>query len=64
MLMSKPTVKLSGEDGNIFSIMARVARALKAAGQPDNAKKMQTEVMQSGSYDEALQVVMKYVEVE
>lgn len=64
MKNEKPKVKLVGEDGNIFSILGRASKALKRAGMEDQAKKMQEEVYASGSYDQALQIVMKYVEVE
>lgn len=60
----KPTCKLVGEDGNIFSILGRVSRALKENGKTDEAKEVSERVMLSGSYDEALQIMMEYVEVE
>lgn len=54
-------VKLVGEDGNIFFIMGRVGNALKRAGHDSAVKRFYEEVTTSGSYDDALQVVMKYV---
>lgn len=60
----KPTCKLVGEDGNIFSILGRVSRSLKEKGKADEAKEVSERVMLSGSYDEALQIMMEYVEVE
>ena len=60
----KPTVQLSGEDGNIFSIVGRCRRALKRAKQSDLADEMSQRVRAAGSYDEALQVVMEYVDAE
>ncbi len=62
--MSKPTVKLSGEDGNIFSIVGRCRRALNRAGQSALADEMSEKVKAAGSYDEALQIVMGYVDAE
>ena len=56
-------VQLSGEDGNTLSIMGRVSRALKKDGHEDLAKEMQDRVFSCGSYDEALQIFMEYVEV-
>jgi hypothetical protein len=35
----KPTCKLVGEDGNIFSILGRVSRTLKENGKPNKLKK-------------------------
>lgn len=60
---SKPKVKLIGEDGNAFSIIARVSRALKQNGQYESAKDFTTKAM-SGSYDELLCLVDEYCEIE
>jgi len=58
------TVKLVGEDGNVFNIIGKVIRELNLAGFTDEAKQFQEEVFKCGSYDEVLQLVCKYVEVE
>jgi len=60
----KPSVKLIGEDGNIFSILGRVSRTLKEDGKEEQAKEVSERVMASSSYGEALQIIMEYVEVE
>lgn len=60
----KPTCKLVGEDGNIFWLLGRVSRALKENGKANEAKEVSERVLVSGSYDEALQIMMEYVEVE
>lgn len=62
--MDKPVVKLVGENGNIFNIMGIVIRELKRNGMTEEAKKYQEEVMACHSYDEALSVAFKYVDVE
>lgn len=59
----KPTVKLIGEDGNAFSIMAKVARALRRTGHPELAERYLDEA-KSGDYDNLLAVTMEYVDVE
>ncbi len=59
----KPKVKLVGEDGNAFSILGRVRKALKRAGLHEEAEQYMKEAT-SGDYDTLLQVTMKYVEVE
>lgn len=64
MAKTEVTVVLVGEDGNIFSIMGRVMKALQKAGHSDLAKEYQGRVFGCGSYDEALQITMEYVEVE
>ncbi len=61
---SKPRCKLIGEDGNIFFILGRVRETLKANGQADQATEVSERVMACGSYDEALKIIMEYVEVE
>ncbi len=61
---SKPKCKLIGEDGNIFFILGRVRQTLKADGQNDKVQEVSDRVMASGSYDEALSIIMEYVDVE
>jgi len=64
---SKPKrtrVKLIGKDGNIFNLVGLVREALRKdrAGH-DVIEKFTEEIKQSKSYDDALQVIMKYVDV-
>lgn len=62
--MAKPTVYLLGTDGNAFSIMGAVIKALREAGADDAiVKGYQAEAM-DGDYDHLLRVTMKYVNVE
>jgi len=57
-------VRLSGKDGNVFAIMGRVRQALVQAGATDDdVKSFMSEMMGAGSYDEALQTVMRWVNV-
>ena len=57
-------VELSGEDGNIFSIMGKIQRAMRKNKVPNEEQKaFFNEVTSSDSYDQALQVCMKYVSV-
>ena len=63
METKKPKCKLSGEDGNVFTIIGRVSRALKDAGQADKAKEFQTAAMSAPSYDAVLLLCNKYVDV-
>lgn len=62
-VVKKPKVKLSGMDGNVFGLIGTCSKALKKAGQPENAKKMSEECFKAGSYNEALQIMMKYCDV-
>ncbi len=59
----KPKCKLIGTDGSVFALLGKASRALKDAGLKEQATKMANEVMAAGSYDEALQIMMRYVEV-
>lgn len=59
----KPVVNLIGQDGNIFNLMGIASKALKKNGMAEQAKNMCSEIMASGSYDEALAILMDYVEV-
>jgi hypothetical protein len=56
-------VQLSGEDGNVFSIIGRVTRAMKKAGLRDEADEFASQAMSSSSYDEVLRPCMDTVSV-
>ncbi len=62
--IDKPTVKLSGRDGNAFAIMGKVQRALKDVGCPKAVIDAYLAESMSGDYDNLLQTAMKYAEVE
>lgn len=60
---TKPSVTLIGEDGNVFNLIGICSKALKNVGQYEEAKKMTSECFSAESYDEALQIMMKYCDV-
>ena len=61
----KPKCRLIGEDGNIFNLMGIVSRTLKEAGEPEKADEMiQRITKEAKNYDEALAMLMEYVDVE
>jgi N-formylglutamate amidohydrolase len=61
----KPKCRLIGEDGNIFNLMGIATRTLKKAGQSEKAKEMTRRITtEAKSYDEALAILMEYVDVE
>jgi hypothetical protein len=62
--MDKPKCKLIGEDGNIFNLMGIASRTLRRAGLKKQAEEMVDRITKSKSYDEALVIIMEYVEVE
>jgi hypothetical protein len=57
-------VQLSGQDGNVFAIMGRVIRALRKDGATQSdIDEFVSEVTRAGTYDEALLIVMQWVNV-
>lgn len=59
----KPRCKLVGENGNIFNLMGIASRALIAEGMDKESDAMLDEINKNAkSYDEALQIIMKYVD--
>ena len=57
-MKTRPTVRLVGEDGNIYAIIGRVSSALRRAGYSHlEINKFREEVMSSHDYDEALRTV-------
>jgi hypothetical protein len=63
-MAEKPVVKLVGTDGNIFALVGKASAALKKAGMSEDAKKMEDEVFNSGSYFQALGIIQRYVDAE
>jgi hypothetical protein len=57
------TVSLSGEDGNAFSILGRVRKAMRRAELPDAEIEAFLDEAGSGDYDHLLQTVMQWVDV-
>lgn len=56
-------VQLVGQDGNVFAIIGRVSGALKRAKLHDAARDYCRECMAAHSYDQVLQITIRYVEV-
>ena len=61
---AKPTVKLTGRDGNAFSIMGRVKKVLMQTGADKEYIDQYLNEATSGDYDHLLVVSMEYVDVE
>lgn len=61
-LFPEVTVQLTGEDGNAFAILGRVARALQDAGFDEAADEFQAEAM-TKDYDHLLFTAMRFVDV-
>ena len=62
--LTKPTVKLVGEDGNAFSIMGRVKKALMRAGADKEYADKYLKEATVADYSYLLTVSMEYVNVE
>jgi len=61
--MTKPTIRLIGEDGNAFAILARARKALTKAGREDEFDEFMAEAT-SKDYKHLLRVAMEWFEVE
>lgn len=55
-------VRLSGEDGNAHSIMARVCRALRKAGYGQETLDAYTKQAMAGDYNNLLRVTLEYAD--
>lgn len=62
-MSKKPKCRLTGTDGNVFVLAGRVGSVLKKARQVDKAKEFYEKLPKCGSYDEALRLMMDYVDV-
>jgi hypothetical protein len=59
----KPIVKLSGIDGNVFSIIGTMTRCMKAQGLYKEAQEFSRKAMNCGSYDAVLQLCFEYADI-
>jgi hypothetical protein len=57
-------VKLVGEDGNAYAILARVRKAMREAGLPNPTITEFIEQATKADYDQLLWTVMEWVEIE
>ena len=60
----KPVAKVIGKDGNVFNLIGICMKALKRAGQPEKAKEMQEKIFAAGSYEEALNIMGEYCDLQ
>lgn len=61
--MEKPTVTLSGRDGNAFAILGACSKAARKAGWPKEQSDAVLKDMTSGDYDHLLMVAMREFDV-
>lgn len=57
--MTKPDCPIIGADGNIYNLVGIASNTLRHNGV--DPKEMQNKVFNSNSYEEALGVIMEYV---
>ena len=60
---NKPDCPLIGQDGNIFNLVGIASRTLKRNGLSEEASEMTSKVFKSGSYEEALGIIVEYVNI-
>ncbi len=60
--LTSGVVQLSGQDGNAFTILARVCVAIEHSNHPELQDAFLDEAT-SGDYDHLLRTCMRYVEV-
>lgn len=60
----RPSLKLLGHDGNIFSIMGDARKLLIRNGQRKEAEEMCGRVSKASDYYNALEIISEYVETE
>lgn len=58
----RPKCPIIGADGNIFNVMGAASKTLKCSGMSEESKEMCSRVTSSGSYEEALGIIMEYVD--
>ena len=63
VLYPQVKVRLVGEDGNAFAIMARVTRAMKKAGLSQEVCDEYMAEAMSGDYDNLLYITTRWVEM-
>lgn len=62
-LYPEVTVELTGTDGNVFTIIGTVSKALRRQVGRPAADAFQADAFESASYDEVLRTAVRYVDV-
>lgn len=60
----KPRCKLSGENGNIFNLVAIAVRVLRDNGKEKEADELNERVWDCETYEDALAVIGEYLDIE
>ena len=59
---NKPKAPIIDADGNVYNLMGICYRSLKKAGYSEQAKEMSERIMKAKNYDEALSIMIEYIE--
>lgn len=62
--MEKTKVVLVGENGNVFNLLGIAARALKRDGKITEAEEMTKRAFSSHFYEEVINIISEYCEIE
>lgn len=60
---NKPTIRLSGTNGNVFAVIGNIVNGLKRAGCKEQAKDFEVKSMECDSYDDVLVLAHKYAHI-
>jgi hypothetical protein len=66
-MQDKPTVKLTGEDGNVLNVIGKVRQAIQdqqTPGWKNRRTEFTNRAFNAKSYDEVLRIAMEYANVE
>ena len=61
--LTRPSVRLTGQDGNIFNLLGIASRVLMEAGRAEQAAEMRDRVFGADSYLRALAILEEYVHI-
>ena len=61
--VNKPRCRIIETDGNVFSLIGSISKALKKNGQPNLAKEFIERAFASKRYNDVLILITEYVEL-
>ena len=62
--MKLGTVKLTGQDGNVFNVIGLARKALVKEGKRKEAEEMVDLCLKSGTYHEVFGIISKYLNIK
>lgn len=61
-IKNKPKAPIIDADGNVYNLMGICSHSLKKAGYSEQAKEMIERIRKAKNYDEALAIMIEYIE--